>query len=100
MATQRRTFSYDEKLGIVQKASQLGVTAVLHEYHLSYSVFARWRKQFLQANANAAEIAASNKARQELKQLQEENQRLKKIIADQALELERKEEELRKYRGK
>lgn len=100
MATQRRTFSYDEKLGIVQKASQLGVTAVLHEYHLSYSVFARWRKQFLQANANAAEIAASNKTRLELKQLQEENQRLKKIIADQALELERKEEDLRKYRGK
>lgn len=98
MATQRRKFSYEEKLGIVQKASQLGVTAVLHEHHLSYSVFARWRKQLLQANANAAELAASNRTRLELKQLLEENQRLKKIIADQALELERREEDLRKYR--
>lgn len=76
----------------------MGVTAVLHEYHLSYSVFARWRKQLLQANANAAELAASNKTRLELRQLQEENLRLKKIIADQALELERKEEELRKFK--
>jgi len=98
MATQRRKFSHEEKLGIVQKAGQLGVTAVLHEYHLSYSVFARWRKQFLQANANAAELAASNKTRIELRQLQEENLRLKKIIADQALELERKEEDLRKLK--
>ncbi|WP_276483807.1 transposase [Paraflavitalea pollutisoli] len=98
MATQRRKFSTDEKIGIVQKAGQLGVTAVLHEHHLSYSVFARWRKQYQQANASAAEHAAANKVRSELKQLLEENARLKKIIADQALELERREEDLRKYK--
>ena len=37
-----------------------------------------------------------NKAKWELKQYIEENARLKKIIAYQALELERKDEELRK----
>jgi len=98
MATQRRKFTNDEKLGIVQKAGKMGVTAVLHEHHLSYSVFARWKKQFMQAGANAADVAASNKARYELKHLQDENMRLKKIIADQALELERKEEDLRKWK--
>ena len=34
--------------------------------------------------------------RSQLKQYKTENQRLKKIIADQALEIERKEEELKK----
>jgi putative transposase len=37
-----------------------------------------------------------NKTRSELKLLNEENLRLKKIIADQALQLERKDEELRR----
>jgi putative transposase len=37
-----------------------------------------------------------NKTRSELKLLNEENLRLKKIIADQALQLERKKEQLKR----
>jgi putative transposase len=38
----------------------------------------------------------AGKTKSEIKQLMEENVRLKKIIADLALELERKDEELKK----
>ena len=96
MANPRRKFTKEEKLGILQKAGEMGITAVLHEYHLSYSVFSRWKNQLLNTD-NAADSAAGNRAKYELKALQEENKRLKMIIADQALELERKEGELRKY---
>lgn len=98
MASPRRKFSEAEKLEILQKAGTLGITAVLHEYHLSYSVFSRWKKQLARSNNNTLDLAANNRMKQELKQLQDENIRLKRIIADQALELERKEEDLRKYR--
>lgn len=96
MAAPRRHFTQEEKLGIVQRAGELGIMAVLRENKLSYSVFSRWKKQFMHKGL-VHEAAASNKAKNELKQLLEENSRLKKIIADQALELERREEELRKY---
>ena len=48
------------------------------------------------AGTNAEAMREANKTRSELKLLNEENMRLKKIIADQALQLERKDEELRK----
>ncbi|MFT3823708.1 MAG: transposase [Chitinophagaceae bacterium] len=93
MATQRRKFTDEEKRTILRKAGEKGVSAVLHEYHLSYSVLARWKKQLL----GDSSTAQHNQARQEIKHLSDENMRLKKIIAEQALELERKEEELKKY---
>lgn len=68
----------------------MGITAALREHRLSYSVFARWKSKY------AAGAVRPDQTRSELKHLTEENARLKKIIAQQALELERKEEELRK----
>jgi putative transposase len=95
MATPRRKFSETEKLSILDSADRLGVTAVLREHRLSYSVFVRW-KQMYRKNTGSAKTPPE-RTRSELKHLQEENGRLKKIIADQALEMERKDEELRKY---
>ena len=93
MAIQRRKFSEAEKLGILESAEKLGVTAVLREHRLSYSVFVRWKKKL-----KMAVPAPVVKLRSELKQLLEENGRLKKIIAQQALELELREEDIRKLK--
>ncbi len=91
--TSRRRFTEDQKIAILDQANKRGITAVLREHSLSYSVFARWRQQLVK-NEFAGE--PSSKARSELKHLYEENMRLKKIIADLALELNKREEELRK----
>ena len=96
MPSPRRKFTDDQKLGILEQAGKEGVTSVLHQHRLSYSVFARWKKRFMKHDTNTQE-APTNRTRSELKHLQEENSRLKKIIADQALELAWKEEELKKY---
>ena len=74
----------------------MGVTLVLRNHSLSYSVFAKWREKFMKKDASKQDAMLSNRTRSELKQYMEENARLKKIIADQALELERKDEELKK----
>jgi putative transposase len=97
IASSRRRFTDDEKLEILHQADKSGVTAVLREHRLSYSVFARWRQKFLLHVSTSSEVMREiNKTRSELKLLSEENIRLKKIIADQALQLERKDEELKR----
>jgi Transposase. len=97
MTSSRRRFTDDQKLEILHQADESGVTAVLREHRLSYSVFSRWRQKFLlHVSTNTDVRREVNKTRSELKLLNEENLRLKKIIADQALQLERKDEELRR----
>lgn len=97
ITSSRRRFTDDQKLEILQQADESGVTAVLREHRLSYSVFARWKQKFLHRSSTRKEaMREANKTRSELKLLSDENLRLKKIIADQALQLERKDEKLRK----
>lgn len=96
MANPRRKFTEDQKMEILEQAGKEGVTSVLHTHRLSYSVFARWKKKFMKIDGNTPE-PPPNRTKTELRHLQEENNRLKKIIADQVLELAWKEEEIKKY---
>ena len=91
----RRKFTEEQKLQILEEAKATGVIAALRTHSLSYSVYARWKYKFMRPDGNAP-MPSPNRTKQELKQLTEENMRLKKIIASQALELERKDEELRR----
>jgi putative transposase len=98
MTTRKRKFTDEQKLEILQQAEKHGVTAVLRTHSLSYSVFARWKEKFMMNDVQKQEAFLKNKAKSELKQFMEENIRLKRIIAEQALELARKDEELKKNR--
>jgi transposase-like protein len=95
MAKQRRSFSVDQKLQIIQESDQIGITQALRKHNLSHSVFLRWKNQF---NAGGAKLLQPqyHKIDPEVRALQEENARLKKIIGNQALELEFKTELLKK----
>src|SRR5215472_7439456 len=95
MAKQRRAFSVEQKLQIIQEADQQGVTQTLRKHNLSHSVFLRWKHQFDQGGSVSLR-PRYHKLDPELKALQEENARLKKIIGNQALELEFKTELLKK----
>jgi transposase-like protein len=95
MSKARRSFSVEQKLQIIQEAEQIGVTQVLRKHNLSYSVFLRWKNQFNQGGASSLQ-GRYHKVDPELRALQEENARLKKIIGNQALELEFKTELLKK----
>ena len=98
MASQKRKFSDEQKLEILRQANELGVIAVIRNHNLSYSVFARWREKFMEKDKNKQELILKNKPKSKLKQFMKDNTRLKKIIAEQALELERKNEALKKSR--
>jgi putative transposase len=96
--TTRRKFTDEEKLVILSQAEKIGISATLRHYSLSYSVFAKWKQKFMTQDPN--QHPDTFKTRTKLRQLYNENIRLKKIIADQALEIERKEEELKKITKK
>jgi len=96
MASQKRKFTDEQKLEILRQANEMGVIAVIRNHNLSYSVFARWREKFMEKNKKR--LTLKNKKKSKLKQFMEDNTRLKKIIAEQALELERRDEALRKSR--
>jgi putative transposase len=96
MTIVRRKFTDEQKLKILREAEEMGITLVLRNHNLSYSAFARWRQQFAFHDPARQQDKLNHHERSQLKQYKTENQRLKKIIADQALEIERKEEELKK----
>lgn len=95
MPKTRRSFSVDQKLQIIQEAEQSGVTQTLRKHNLSHSVYLKWKRQFNQGGTKLLE-PQYHKIDPELRALQEENARLKKIIGNQALELEFKTELLKK----
>lgn len=94
MPRKRRTFTSGEKRQILKQAGESGVTKVLKEYNLSYSVYSRWKKQ-----SQIDESETHYKTLQhQVDDLTHENARLKKIIADLMLDLEAKSEEIRRLK--
>ncbi|MES1226844.1 MAG: transposase [Bacteroidota bacterium] len=91
MADQRRKFSNVEKQFILTQANKQGVSKVLREYKLSYSVYTRWKQQFLTSESeNKNDLLQSR-----VEELRKENIRLKNIIANLVVDLEIKSEELK-----
>ena len=95
MSKQRRQFSVEQKLAIIQEDDQSGITQTLRKHNLSHSVFLRWRHAF-HAGGPSSLKPQYHKVDPELRALEDENARLKKIIGNQALELEFKTELLKK----
>jgi transposase-like protein len=95
---QRRTFSINDKLRIIREAEADGIMSTLKKYNLSHSVLLRWRHKFKNGMQSPQENYSFYIA--ELNSLAEENTRLKKIVADQALELQIKKELLNKLGSK
>ncbi len=95
MSRQRRKWTEAEKLQIIQEAEQNGLTETLRKYNVAQSLFHRWRRAY---NGEGMEGLRPRYRRKdpEVKRLQQENDRLKKIIAKQALEIEFKDELLKK----
>jgi len=95
MSKSRRSFTVEQKLSIINESEQIGITQTLRKHNLSHSVFLRWKNQFNTGGVSSLK-SQYQKIDPEIRALQEENARLKKIIGNQALELEFKTELLKK----
>lgn len=95
MSKSRRTFSVDKKLEILRYAEDQGTVETCRKYQISQNLFYRWRQEFNRSGIDGL-APAYRTVDPELKALEKENERLKRIIAKQALEIEVKSELLKK----
>lgn len=95
MGKERRKFTAEDRLSILQEANREGRSVTLRKYNLSSSVYTRWQGKYLKEGIQGLKDSP-RRIDPEVAALQEENECLKRIIAKQALELEVKSELLKK----
>lgn len=95
MSKQHRKWSEVQKLQIIQEAEQSGQTETLRKYNLAHSLFLRWKKAYSSHGSEGLKPKYRT-IDPEVRRLETENERLKRIIARQALEIEFKDELLKK----
>ena len=93
--SKRRSFTIEEKLALLREAEEIGVTETCRRHDLSHSVINRWRKRFEAEGVDGLQGGFA-KVDPQVRKLEDENRRLKKIIGDLKLELEIKSELLKK----
>lgn len=91
----KRSFTPEERLSLLQEAERDGYMETCRKYNLSPSLLAKWKQRY-QAKGAEGLKPAYKRIDPEVRALEEENERLKRIIARQALELEVKTEMLKK----
>lgn len=95
MTKTRRSFMPEERLSLVKEAEREGFMETCRKYNLAPTMLNRWKKKYLAQGADGLK-PAYRRVDPELRALEEENERLKRIVAKQALELEVKTEMLKK----
>lgn len=96
MSKTRRQFTESQRLQIIQEAEQFGIQETLRKHNLASSVLLRWRRHYKQGKPITPQARVISSDAAQMRQLQMENERLKRIIAKQALEIEFKDELLKK----
>lgn len=91
----RRKFTPEERLAILQEGQREGHIETSRKYNISPSLYSKWKQRYLKEGIEGLK-PKYKKIDPQVKALQDENERLKRIIARQALEIEVKGELLKK----
>lgn len=91
----KRSFTVEQKIQILREAEENGMLATCRKHELAQSLFYRWKAQFDSKGIDGLQ-PQYYRVDPQFRTLEKENERLKKIIANQALELEVKTELLKK----
>lgn len=95
MKRTNRKFAPEERLSILQEAERDGMIEVRRKYGISPSLLSKWKQRYLNKGVEGLK-PQYKRIDPQVRALEEENERLKRIIANQALELEVKTELLKK----
>jgi len=91
----KRHFTPEEKLSILQESEREGSSETSRKYNIARSVLSYWKKKYLTKGKDGLK-GEYKRIDPLVRAMEEENLRLKKIIAKQALEIEVKDELLKK----
>ena len=94
MRKKRKT--HKEKLMILKEAEVEGVLQTCRKYEINPSTYYNWKERYEEGGIEALKSKSKSYIDPEIKRLREENERLKKLLAEKELALEIKEELLQK----
>lgn len=93
----RRNWKAEEKYQILLEANEIGVAVALRKYNICESLYYKWRRRYEEYGIDGLQVnLGNNKTDSELLKLRKENEQLKRLVADKELELQIKEELLKK----
>ena len=92
MNTQKRSWSIEEKIKILQDIQKIGVVEGCRKHGIYASTYYDWKRKYEEKGADGFISRPGRKSNAEIKKLQKENQRLKQLLAEKELELSLKGE--------
>jgi putative transposase len=95
MKNTRRKFTPEDRLSIIQEAQREGHSVTCRKYNLSPSLLTKWKVRYLHKGVSGLQNTYK-KIDPQVKELEMENERLRRIIAKQALQIEVQGELLKK----
>lgn len=95
MTTRRKKRSPEEKLSILREGETYGVAATCRKHGIADSMFYKWRDKY-DVHGLEGLRAYGKRENTEVRMLEDENRRLKQILADKELELQIKNDLLKK----
>jgi transposase-like protein len=91
----KRVFTVEEKMVILREVEQNGMLVTCRKHEIAQSLYYHWKNKFDYSGIDGLQ-RQYKRIDPDTRELEKENERLKKIIARQALELEIKSELLKK----
>ncbi len=95
MTRAKRTFTPEDRLSLLQEAEREGISETCRKHNLSPAMIHLWRKKYLAKGAEGLK-PTYRRVDPQVRALEEDIERLKRIVARQAMELEVKTEMLKK----
>ncbi len=95
MAKERRQWSEQQKLQVIQEVELHGLAPVLRKYDLSQSLFHKWKRSFDKEGVTGL-VPKYQKIDPEKRRMEVEIKRLRELVGELSLELRFKEELLKK----
>lgn len=96
MSMQKRKFTKEDKLSILEESKVNGVKATLEKHGIYPATFYSWRKKFETMGEEGFRHGITPEQIKEIRRLEKENNLLRQIIADKELESKLKDELLKK----
>jgi putative transposase len=93
-----KKWSLEEKLMILSCSEEMGVVETCRKYSVSTGTFYSWKKKFDHKGEDGLKVTYDTKSK-ELKQAEEENRILRKLLSNKDIELEVQRELLKKKFG-
>lgn len=95
MTKTKRKFTPEERLSILKEGEREGQATTIRKYDIAPSLYTRWKQKYLSEGISGLKDK-HRRIDPEIRALELENERLRRIIAKQALEIEVKSELLKK----